>query len=229
LRGKLANLVLSHATEQNAEGNDRPTLYWGYKAQGTCGFAEHTFAMAARQISAQVAGEPIEPQPGTQAILSVYHDADSTPILLRKSSEENTALTLRPIDLQSEYGGDLSLPAGMIVSVVETGAPSQVRQALTGQYAPEQQPGATFTSHELDPLAFGLCPQRLSPWAFASSDDASLFAIKHVNRLGGICTAPAFSQRRWDTYGDVSIADFRQGATSLLALCGISADAAQPL
>jgi|GEM_PF-3609323 len=94
--------------------------------------------------------------------LSVYHDAEGTPLLLRKKVDESTGLTLAPLALKN-----MVLPPGTIVTV--------------GSAANKQQTGfirhSQFSIHSYSADdSLELTPLRLSAWAYDDPLDRALFA-----------------------------------------------------
>lgn len=141
-----------------------------------------------------------------QARLSVYHDADGTPLLFRKTHEVSSALSLKPIALEGTV-----VPAATLVAV-----DNDMPAAMTG--LAYQDNGAVLETYLVDgPVS--IAPNRSSPWVYDDPLDRSLYALKyrgpHEDDL-------RYVKGRGQIVEGRSLDDFIQASEQLMEMCGVS-------
>lgn len=142
--------------------------------------------------------------------IGLYHSADGTPLLLRKSKDVSTGLTLAAF--HDERTG-LDIPPGTIVGVGPLRADS-----VTGDvaYATDQHT-ARLRTILFDPQRDRIRPLRLSPWAFDDQRNQAIFAAQGSAKAGYI-----INKQRLDTILDHSVSGFRNLGAQVFRICQTS-------
>lgn len=174
---------------------------FGSVANVFCSEAEPWFADAIEQVR--------DPKQAFHDWISVYHTASEespTPLLLSKSDEEASAITLVPIQI-----GKITLPAGTIVGVDESYQRSEAKSDATGVFS-------SYTVDSDTPLFIE--PGRISPWAYSNIHDRELFGV--ASRAGIVS---GYWADRTRICAEYCLDDFRQAADTVMQFCGVT----QPL
>lgn len=165
----------------------------GGERRDPCKDAETYFVECLSQINGQ--------SEGRQTRISVYHTPEGTPLAIRKSYEQSTALTLQPAEL---------IPAGTIASISYN-----KRAKTTGKTTLSRDYYCSLATYQVDG-ELELAPLRISPWAYDDPIDRALFAVTD-NGQG----KPHYSERRAELITGHNLDDFRQAADQVMQLCGV--------
>ncbi len=167
---------------------------FGGTYNNSCPVAERSFA----DLVAQVKNPRQKDLTYRNDKVSTYLSNTGVPMLLRKTVDVSTALSLVDIEMPG-----LVLPAGTIVNIDHEG---------TSQIAERVKYGATYKTFE-----FGgtpkIRPLRLSPWAFDDPMDMTLFADRAIKNP----TVPDFEDTGKLVH--LGIKDFRQAALRVMEFC----------
>lgn len=149
-----------------------------------------------------------------QTLISVYHDENGTPVLLRKRADESSALTFQPMTFTKLQDGSplqiarqVHVPAGALVAVNGTLANAK----RTG--SADLDGGTTLFCYGIDGIT--IRPIRLSAWAYADPEDRRYYALSETFAL---------RPDRADYLSRTSLADFQQAAHFILAACNAAPD-----
>lgn len=175
------------------QGHDYP--------EGSCEYSETGFDFARRQLYEQIS------EFSSHSMLSVYHDDQKQPVLLRKKNDESCALALVALRLT---GSNLLVPPGAIVSVGRP-SPKDVTGTVKVEDATRSHPTTTLHSIAFDPQKHPVLPLRLSAWAFPQAIDRALYAVDGYGL--------EINSERRDLVSKHTLDDYRHVAADLLQLC----------
>lgn len=173
---------------------------WG-EVPDNCDSAEEYFSNAVDRIRGN--GYAMHPQ-----WLRVYHDESGQLLALRKSWDVTSSLTLQPVSL-----GEVVLPPGTIVKI----SSRSKYMPQTGRAKINHQAGQIDVSTCLVEGALPLFPARISPWAYESPLDRSLFAVN--TQVFREDVKPDINPARKSLAENYSLDDFREAAQTIMHLC----------
>lgn len=164
-----------------------------------CSNAESFFVDVLRQLA--------DGKAKGQYRVTVYHD-DQGPVLLRKSYEAKSALSLEPLKLAKT-----TIPAGVICAV-----DSVVGNVESGECNVGNLEYRTIRLKN-PPL---IAPKRLTPWAYEDPITRASFGFWHHDMGGGLGELVVQSDpERMQLAADHSIDDFRNAASTIMTMCGV--------
>jgi hypothetical protein len=167
----------------------------------SCSQAEDFFVLAVKQIGSNGRADDHDR-------ISVYHNADGTPIALRKTKIESTALLLEPA-VSPQL---VPIPAGTVVHVGPNA--SYVKTGEFDYLDRRNRPKTRYQTFEVGGEDTGLevAPLRLSPWAYEDPLDRAVFAISRYNTGAEV----QYDSDRAKLAQGFSIDDFRLAARSVM-------------
>lgn len=140
-----------------------------------------------------------------QPKVSVYHDQDGAPVLLRKNKEVDSALTLRGMEISG-----VPIVPGTIMGVDERASKEKTGSLRFRKYGFEV---ATY----LLPSDLLVNPIRISPWAYDNPLDRVLFAMYDEEPI-------EVDRDREERVVSYSIDDFRRCARVINVLCKVASN-----
>lgn len=192
-REMFEGFLLPTAGLPDADGRHAVNGVYDVNAEGLmCANGETYFGNTQRQAT----------RPGYygQPKISVYHTEEGLPVLLRKSREARTAMTLTDVAL-----GPIVFPPGMIVRV----APS-MNEERTGRKRGIRGLRQTFAIDDLH-IRFA----RASAWAYPAPLDRALFAVSEAYNLYERVI------EKLNMLTSLDLDDFRYAAERIMRSCGV--------
>lgn len=159
---------------------------------GGCELAEGYFYDALSQIRTLRSFE--------QKRISVYRDPEGVPLILRKTHQLSSGLTLQPLVVE----GAGWLPAGVIVDMETTGFKSTAHRNFA-------RTNTTLGVYDQMPV---VAPRRISAWAYEQPYDIGQFAVG--SDLDG---EPLVDEARLQRLQSRTLGDFQQAAERIIQLC----------
>lgn len=141
-----------------------------------------------------------------QPRISVYHDETGTPVVLRKSFEESSALLLQDVCAE-----DLRIPRGTFVGLAD-----ETQATLSGQKTMTDDDSTWELESYCIENEFAIAPGRLSPWAYNSALEREMFAIQRYANF------TLFDSVRADQCSRHSLSSFRRVSIKILQETGIT-------
>lgn len=147
----------------------------------------------------------------SQSRVTMYHDQNGAPVLLRKSEDVSSALTLCGIEISG-----VPIVPGTIV-----GVDKRASKEKTGSLQFEYQ-GFEIATHLLQPDLL-VNPIRISPWAYPNPLDRALFAMSSYG-----AQSAKVDRDRQERVVPYSLEDFHRCAHVISELCSVASSIMQP-
>ena len=193
----LINQLLIPMSGLDVGDEARPAAFSGNnRGIGCCASAESYFA----DLIEAVSGKPSK----LNNRVSVYTDKALHPLVLRKSYEERSGITLAPL-----IASDVKIPAGTIV-----GLGGNVNEYCLGKSRARNKYTRLETYMVEEPIP--LQPVRISPWAFSAGLARTVFAVRSYGKK-------KYDSERAGIVINHSLRDFRDAASRVMQLCGVVA------